>query len=1205
MKYLKTVGLLIVLMSLAITGSASATELTNATEMLPSGATITAESEGPVTFQGVAAVECKGSSISGKTSNTGGATETVKENIETLTFTGCSSTVSVLSKGTLEFHTAGASPNGNGTLTSSSAELTILAGGIGCIYKTSSTDVGLVTGSATTGKTAALDIEASLSKSGGSFLCPSTAKMTGIYKVTAPDTLNVDTGSSGPSPTTLTTSLSGESKSGEELTVFEGAGVKDQAALSGANAGKASGTVSYSVYSDSKCEKLVTKAGEFTFSEGKVPASEERKLAAAAVYYWQASYSGDALNTSAKAICGKEVLTVKAATTLSTSLLGEGGKKHEAIEGEKLSVETGARAADTSTLGGTSASTATGQVTYKVYSDSKCETLVTKAGEVSLKEGAIPQSEEVELKEGIYYWQAEYGGDSLHQGSVSSCGKAVLTVQAATTLSTSLAGEGNEGEAIEVSEEASVIETATLSGAKAKEATGTVHYFVYSDQACTELVAEAGEATVSGEVVPSSLGKTLKPGLYFWQAIYSGDELNHGSRSACGSEVELVVPPITTTLTSGASSGQEVQALQGVSIHQRATLHGEHAAEATGTVEYSVYSDEKCEKLLTKAGEVKVEGVTAPASEAVEPKAIGTYYWQAHYSGDETNPVATSACGSTVSVVTAPTSVTAKLSAGAEEGTEIKVSEGTVVTGHAALSGTEAAGAEGTATYMVYSDSSCTEAAEIAGLSSVEKGAPGASEGVTLPAGTYYWKVEYSGDGVNHPSTSACGAGKEVVTTPITTTLSGGGQSGNRLQLTEGASVTDKATLYGEHAAEATGTVEYSVYSDEKCEKLLTKAGEVKVEGPSVPSSSAVEFKEEGGYFWRAHYSGDANNPAATSACGAGEVQVRKAWQYAALGDSFSSGEGLRASGAAFYGKTDIRRNLCHRSSQAWPALVAENAFGGIGVSGVPTVYEKSPLFIFRACSGAKTVHVWGGGENGGQYDEVVEPKEQWVKPTPSQLSWLTDAKGKPNGAIERVTLTIGGNDAGFAPVVRACWTTSKRVFQYSPASCQKVIAKEEANGIKAIKANLPVILEKIVERAPSAEIGVLLYPRALNLNVGEIPVGTVGGVNLAVVHNVPQVKGEKTAAQSLTDFLINLNKTIVATVKGSKVANKVQVINTEAAFEGPFGVHRLGDPEPWLNGIIFPNTEESFHPTVCGHKAMARLSQNFVAAGKPPIIVC
>src|SRR5690349_9445917 len=177
-----------------------------------------------------------------------------------------------------------------------------------------------------------------------------------------------------PKPTSLSTSLTGGGKEGAEITVSEGTGVKDTATLSGENAGKATGTVDYAVYSDSKCEKLVTKAGSVTVKEGKVPASEEEKLEAGAVYYWQATYLGDSIDEASKSPCGKEVLTVKAKVTLSTSLSG-GGK-----EGEEITVAEGSKVKDTATLSGTKASSATGTVDYAAYKDSSCKELASEAG---------------------------------------------------------------------------------------------------------------------------------------------------------------------------------------------------------------------------------------------------------------------------------------------------------------------------------------------------------------------------------------------------------------------------------------------------------------------------------------------------------------------------------------------------------------------------------------------------------------------------------------------------------------------------------------------------------------------------------------------------------------------------------------------------------------------------------------------------------
>jgi hypothetical protein len=242
-----------------------------------------------------------------------------------------------------------------------------------------------------------------------------------------------------PKPTTLSTSLSGGGKEGAEITVSEGSKVKDTATLSGENAGKATGTVKYAVYSDSKCEKLVAKAGEVTVKEGKVPASEEKELEAGAVYYWQAEYGGDSIDEASKSPCGKEVLTIKAKTTLSTTLSG-GGK-----EGAEITVNEGTGVKDMATLSGTNAAKATGTVKYFAYKDKECKELAASAGEGSVEGTKAGGSEEKKLEAGaVYYWQATYGGDSLHEPSTSACGKEVLTVKAATSVSTTLFGEAKE-----------------------------------------------------------------------------------------------------------------------------------------------------------------------------------------------------------------------------------------------------------------------------------------------------------------------------------------------------------------------------------------------------------------------------------------------------------------------------------------------------------------------------------------------------------------------------------------------------------------------------------------------------------------------------------------------------------------------------------------------------------------------------------------
>ncbi|RYZ26686.1 MAG: hypothetical protein EOP01_08690, partial [Propionibacteriaceae bacterium] len=104
---------------------------------------------------------------------------------------------------------------------------------------------------------------------------------------------------------------------------------------------------------------------------------------------------------------------------------------------------------------------------------------------------------------------------------------------------------------------------------------------------------------------------------------------------------------------------------------------------------------------------------------------------------------------------------------------------------------------------------------------------------------------------------------------------------------------------------------------------------------------------------------------------------------YVALGDSFSSGEGAGGYDPA----TDTANDRCHRSGSAYPELVAA------------AESSRRPL-TFAACSGALT------------YD-LSHPNHLYAS-EPAQ----DEALGKGN---RKVSLTIGGNDLGFADVLGAC----------------------------------------------------------------------------------------------------------------------------------------------------------------------------------------
>jgi hypothetical protein len=189
MKHLKILSFAAVaaaaLMAFVGAGTASATTLTGVGgAVLGTGSTIHANNEGTVTLTTeFKNIECKKSTISGKTTNETGTT--VNINVEAWTFEECNCTVSVLKKGTLSIASGGA-------VTSSGAEFTAtcstIFGNVHCFYQTSATDLGVLVG----GTTAKWEINnKEIPRRSTNTLCDPTGDMDATYKIDNPDTLNV------------------------------------------------------------------------------------------------------------------------------------------------------------------------------------------------------------------------------------------------------------------------------------------------------------------------------------------------------------------------------------------------------------------------------------------------------------------------------------------------------------------------------------------------------------------------------------------------------------------------------------------------------------------------------------------------------------------------------------------------------------------------------------------------------------------------------------------------------------------------------------------------------------------------------------------------------------------------------------------------------------------------------------------------------
>lgn len=218
---------------------------------------------------------------------------------------------------------------------------------------------------------------------------------------------------------------------------------------------------------------------------------------------------------------------------------------------------------------------------------------------------------------------------------------------------------------------------------------------------------------------------------------------------------------------------------------------------------------------------------------------------------------------------------------------------------------------------------------------------------------------------------------------------------------------------------------------------------------------------------------------------------------YTALGDSYSSGVGTRT----YYSDS----GSCYRGPQAYPVKVAARL--------------GAPL-TFAACSGARV---------------------------PDVLNQL----GSLNASTALVTVSVGGNDAGFADVITQCalpW----------PWTCTTDIN----NANNYIRNTLPGALNnlytQIRAKAPNARVVVVGYPRLFN---GE-------ECNLGARIS----PSEQSALNATADLL-------ATTIAGRAAAHGFRFVDVRSAFTG----HAVCDDVEWLNGLSNP-VLESYHPNATGH---------------------
>ncbi|MFN2608074.1 MAG: Ig-like domain repeat protein [Acidimicrobiales bacterium] len=523
-------------------------------------------------------------------------------------------------------------------------------------------------------------------------------------------------------------------------------------------------------------------------------------------------------------------------------------------------VAVGGQVHDTAVVA--SGASPTGTVTFKLYgpNDSTCAGTPASVTTTVSGNGSYDSPSVTPAAVGTYRWTADYPGDLFNNAASSGCNAAnesVVVTQAAPTISTTASAGVTLG--------GQVHDTAVIAGGF--NPTGTITFTLYgpSDATCSTSPVSTTTATVSGNgsydspnATPAALGS------YRWVASYGGDTNNAAVASPCNAPNEsVVVGKATPTLTTTASAGVPA----GGQVHDTAVLSG--GFNPTGTITFTLYgpNDATCASTAASTTTATVAGNGSYDSPAFTAAAAGTYRWVASYGGDANNNAVTSPCNaSNESVVVAAATPTLATTA------SLGVTVGGQVHDTAVLSG--GFNPTGTITFTLYgpNDTTCastaasTTTATVAGNGSYDSPAFTAAA-----AGTYRWVASYGGDANNAAVSGVCNAPNESVVVsqagPTLSTVASGA-------VTPGGQVHDTATLAG--GFNPTGTVTFTLYGpgDTTCAGTAVFSQSVPVAGNGSYDSPAFTAVAPGTYQWTASYSGDADNAAASSPCGAANESV-------------------------------------------------------------------------------------------------------------------------------------------------------------------------------------------------------------------------------------------------------------------------------------------------------------------------------------------
>jgi len=265
---------------------------------------------------------------------------------------------------------------------------------------------------------------------------------------------------------------------------------------------------------------------------------------------------------------------------------------------------------------------------------------------------------------------------------------------------------------------------------------------------------------------------------------------------------------------------------------------------------------------------------------------------------------------------------------------------------------------------------------------------------------------------------------------------------------------------------------------------------------------------------------------------------------YLALGDSFSSGEGTNQ-----YSWSVQAGDTCDRGPDAWPVHLATDVNTGLNNPEL-----SIPAANLIACKSERTFQI-----------DTPENNEE-----ASELQQVKNFIGTNEGPPELLTITIGGDDLGWAGVLGSCFTSklttcSNEIYAFAQKAQAKSFVQDLENVYSAI----------IKAGVPAQDIVAVSYP-----DLFPQP-GWLNDINVNQ-HCYPLFKGDGGLLAALNTAEDSLNSS-VATAAGDE---GVPFADTSFATSG----HELCTGDSWFNALTFHNKDngQAGHPNSCGQEAIA-----------------